>query len=402
MDEVGWYKHNSGKRTHPVGLKVPNSWGLFDFHGNAYEYALDWYAPYPKEPVTDPKGPDKGDKRVLRGGSWNLGPADKRSAHRCPYGADARDPDQGFRVAVSPAPPPIAFTNSLGMQFMRIPAGEFMMGSTPEEIAGLLAQADDWARTFVASEVPRHQARISKDFLMGRFEVTRGQYERFVETTGYVTVAEKQGGCHTDFQGRWQRVADCNWRKPYYEQTDDHPVVCLTFADTQAFCDWLNQHDTKKPEGFEYRLPTEAEWEYAARGPQSLRFPWGHEWDGTKANWADKSSGLKGEKDCDDGFPRSSAVGSYSPRDDSPFGVSDLVGNAGEWCLDWYDAQYYQQGPVDDPVNLKAGNTRAVRSGDFGSPAPYCHPTRRWGLTLDSRHWGSGFRVVLAPPLPEK
>ena len=290
-----------------------------------------------------------------------------------------------------------AYTNPLGMKLIRIPAGEFMMGSTPEEIAGLLAEADGWARTFVASEVPRHQVRIRRDFLMGRFEVTRGQYERFVEATGYVTVAEKQGGCHTSFQGKWQRVVDCNWRQPYFEQTDEHPVVCLAFADTQAFCHWLNQYDTTKPEGFEYRLPTEAEWEYAARGPRSLRYPWGNDWDGTKANWADKSSGLKGEKECDDGFPRSSPVGSYSPHGDSPFGISDLVGNAGEWCLDWYDAQYYQRSPVDDPVNAKAGNTRAVRSGDFGSPAPYCHPTRRWGLTLDSRHWGSGFRVVLSP-----
>ena len=162
----------------------------------------------------------------------------------------------------------IAYTNSLGLKFVKIPAGEFLMGSTAEEIAGLLVEVDGWARTFIASEAPRHPVRIRREFLMGRFEVTRGQYRRFVEASGYVTVAEKQGGTHTDFQGKWQRMADCNWRKPYHEQTDDHPVVCLAFADTQAFCDWLNQHDTKKPKGLEYRLPTEAEWEYAARGPR--------------------------------------------------------------------------------------------------------------------------------------
>ena len=400
LDAYAWHGGNSaGPRE--VATKRPNHWGLYDMHGNVWEWVEDAHAPdlYSKSPDADPLN-TRGTNKVLRGGGSNtipLWPAFCLASSRHHGPPTGQWDDIGFRVVLAPVGKAPAYANSLGMEFMCIPAGEFMMGSTQEEIADLLAEADGWALTFVASEVPRHRVRIRRDFLMGRFEVTRGQYRRFVEATGYVTVAEKDGGTHTGFQGKWQRVADCNWRKPYYEQTDDHPVVCLAFADTQAFCGWLNQHDAKKPEGFEYRLPTEAEWEYAARGPQSLRYPWGNDWNGTKANWADKSSGLKDERECDDGFPRSSPVGSYSPRDASPFGVSDLVGNAGEWCLDWYDAQYYPQSPVDDPVNVEAGNTRAVRSGDFGSPAPYCHPTRRWGLTIDSRHWALGFRLVLAP-----
>ncbi|MBO7108149.1 MAG: formylglycine-generating enzyme family protein, partial [Verrucomicrobia bacterium] len=102
MDEVGWYWFNSGNKTHPVGQKKPNKWGIYDMHGNVWEWCLDWYGSYPSSAVTDPKGPATGSDRVLRGGSWDCGANGCRSANRFDRNPDFGNYIDGFRVALAP------------------------------------------------------------------------------------------------------------------------------------------------------------------------------------------------------------------------------------------------------------------------------------------------------------
>jgi len=165
---------------------------------------------------------------------------------------------------------------------VEIPAGEFIMGND---------EGDD-------DEKPAHQIALEA-FEIDLFEVTNADFARFVEATGYQTEAEKAG--------------EAGWRA-YAEGKDNHPVVKVTWNDANAYCQWLGK-----------RLPTEAEWEKAARGTDGRTYPWGNEWDPNKANV--KESGFRGTV----------AVGSFG-EGASPYGVFDMAGNVWEWTADWYQA----------------------------------------------------------------
>jgi len=397
-DDFGWwYRDPDRDATHEVGLKKPNPWGLYDIVGNAKEWCLDWFGPYPAEAVTDPVGPQEGMEgrhrgvaRIARGGCWGdssvLG---FRSADRCPYPLEMRNDGNGFRVVISPAPKASDFENSIGMEFMRIPSGEFLMGSTDDEIKALLAEHKDykWVKDYVPAEAPRHQVRLSNDYLMGRFEVTVGQFRKFVDATGHKTQAEKSGGALVYVDGKWQTKRDASWRKPYLPQTDGHPVVCVSWHDARAFCDWLNKTDTVKPAAWEYRLPTEAEWEYAARGPEGLRYPWGNDWDDSRLNSAGET----------DGYADTAPVGSFIFRGDSPFGLSDMAGNVWEWCEDTYDKDFYKSSPEADPANRQEGERRVLRGGGPGDKDWGCRAAYRLAYPATHPDFTYGFRVVLAP-----
>jgi formylglycine-generating enzyme required for sulfatase activity/serine/threonine protein kinase len=296
----------------------------------------------------------------------------------------------------------VQYTNPLGMEFVKIPAGEFMMGSTDAEIQELLANvSDQWGRMYISSQGPRHRVRLTRDFFMAKYEVTVGHFGRFVESAKYVTDAEKRGA-FVLADGKWQDRRDANWQNPYFEQTPQHPVSCVTLADARAFCCWLNETDAKRPAGYDYRLPTEAEWEYTARGPGGSRYPWGGDWDPSYCNYADKRAvrpvvptpaALLG----DDGYAWTSPVGSYSPRADSPFGIADMAGNLWEMCEDIYAPDYYKQSPASDPVNGKGESRRSVRGGSWAFSAVHCRGAWRFMSDDDARYPNVGFRVALVP-----
>ena len=289
---------------------------------------------------------------------------------------------------------PAAYKNFLGMKFTDIPAGEFLMGSTEAEIEVYLAR-DPEAR--IRSEAPPHRVHFTTSFLMGVHEVTVGQFRSFSEATGYQTDTEKAGGTKVLINGKPQHRPDASWHNPYYEQTDRHPVALMSWNDAVAFCEWLNANDHRKPTGTEYRLPTEAEWEYAARGPKSFRFPWGNEWDGTKHNFAAQHPHLaEDEKGVDDGHPSASPVGAYSPRGDSPFGVADMAGNVWEWCLDLYDERFYSKSIAIEPVNMMSGQGHVFRGGAWNNMPLDCRAALRIGTGPSEGAHAFGFRVVLA------
>ena len=294
------------------------------------------------------------------------------------------------------------YTNSIGMKFKLIPAGEFMMGSklSSEETdkkypGGNLSYYED--------EHPRHKVRITRPFYLGIHEVTVGDFKKFVAATGYKTEAEKDGeggygwNASTEkFEGRDPKYT---WKNTGFTQANSHPVVNVTWNDAQAFVKWLSQKDHRK-----YGLPTEAQWEYACRAGTETPFHFGSDPDGLTAvgNVADGTAKAACTKnysnlvyvDSHDGYVFTSPVGKYHPN---AFGLCDMHGNVWEWCADWYDKDYYEDSPVDDPTGPTKGSGRVYRGGGWSSSAGGCRSADRSGNTPGRRYSLLGFRVALVP-----
>ncbi|NQT38618.1 MAG: formylglycine-generating enzyme family protein, partial [Planctomycetes bacterium] len=150
------------------------------------------------------------------------------------------------------------------MELVKIPSGKFLMGTGP----------DQQIRIHDDREQPRREVTIGREFFMGTREVTRGQFAVFVEVAGYLTQAEREGWTFAWNGHVWDKVDGASWRKVGFDQTDEHPVVCVSFDDAVAFCRWLTQKTGRK-----ILLPTEAQWEYAARAAATAAFPWGDKWE---------------------------------------------------------------------------------------------------------------------------
>ena len=234
-----------------------------------------------------------------------------------------------------------------GADMVLVPAGEFWRGS-PEGEGG-----DD--------EHPQQRIYV-RQFYVDKFPVTNEQFHRFVRDAEYKTDAErKQDGASfvLSDKGEWVPSETASWKDYFRPGTEQHPVVLVSWNDAQEYCKWAGK-----------RLPTEAEWEKAARGQDGRKYPWGNEEpDGTRCNFADKRSGLKwADKNVDDGFARTSPVGSY-PNGASPYGVMDMAGNVWEWCNDWYADDYYKTSPAENPKGPDSGSCRVLRGGSWiGQP----------------------------------
>jgi len=189
-------------------------------------------------------------------------------------------------------------------------------------------------------------------FWMGRYEVTVGQFRRFVAETGYKTDAEKGGYCWI-WDGEWKKKRGANWRDPKFSQDENHPVVCVSWNDVVAFAEWLS-----KKSGYSFRLPTEAEWEYACRsGGKKVKY-------GTStgdlshdlANYIYTGNGGR------DRWEYTAPVGSFLPNE---LGIYDMSGNVWEWCRDWYDKDYYRKSLRDNPKGPSTGSRRVYRGGSW-------------------------------------
>jgi formylglycine-generating enzyme required for sulfatase activity len=238
-----------------------------------------------------------------------------------------------------------SFTNAAGIEMLLVPSGVFFMGSNAKDAA--------------PQEQPVTQVSLSC-FYLARFPVTNAQYEKFDPT-------------HRDKRAPW---AD-----------DNHPVVYVNSRDAEKFCQWLGSREGKK-----YRLPTEAEWEYAARGMDGRTFPWGETLDtGNLANFADLRTNFAWRDTMiDDGFAESAPVGSY-PRGASPFGIEDMAGNVFEWCLDFF--QNYKGSERVNPRGPIGGQKRIYRGGSWKSRAGNLRTTARNFNLPDYSSNDVGFRV---------
>lgn len=268
-------------------------------------------------------------------------------------------------------------------EMIAIPPGRFVMG-TPDD------DPENWSPE---REGPPHPVTIARAFALGRYEVTRSEYWRFVEDTG-----RRSAGCAVWNGSAWQGDVSKNWRDPGYPQSDRDPVVCVTWADAGAYTAWLAQR-TGKP----YRLPTEAEWEYAARAGTLTRRYWGDSpGDACRhANAGDRSlkQGLGWEPaaDCDDGRIHTAPVGSYLPN---AFGLHDMLGNVWEWTEDcWTEGRErgYRGAPDDGSARSREDcPMRVTRGAAWNSNPRNLRSSNRGNYSAGTPYDSVGFRVARA------
>ncbi|HVS38536.1 MAG TPA: SUMF1/EgtB/PvdO family nonheme iron enzyme, partial [Gemmataceae bacterium] len=276
--------------------------------------------------------------------------------------ADKRPDGAAGRLGV-----PVHLENSIGMKLNLIPDGTFLMGSPEEE------------KYRLADEGPRHEIAVSRPFYLGAYEVTVGQFKAFVRETGHKTAAEVNGKGATHYKDGSNVVdPECTWRTPGFEQTDDHPVVCVSWNDAVAFCEWLSRKENRM-----YRLPTEAEWEYACRAGTDTAYFFGDDAGPLdEYAWTGKNASEK-----------SHAVGLLKPN---PWGLHDVLGNGWEWCLD--APRPYTPTPATDPRGPTTGDLRAIRGGSFHPQdgASYYRSAFRFPpLNRNDAFANQTFRVVL-------
>jgi len=238
-----------------------------------------------------------------------------------------------------------------GRILIHVPAGPFDMGSRDGE----------------HFEQPVHRVVLS-GYWIGKFPVMLEQFRTFVADTGYLTDAERGEGCWVEQPGDIRY--DASWRAPYATQREDEPVLCVSWNDAMAYAAWMSALT-----GLHFTLPTEAQWEKAARGTDGRVYPWGDAPpDGSQANFADASytRGFAERRNpsagIDDGYVQSSPVGAY-PAGRSPYGIYDLAGNTIDWLYDWFDDTYFANSPATDPTGPSLNPTRHKFSipGGWGS-----------------------------------
>ena len=266
---------------------------------------------------------------------------------------------------------PVEVTNSIGTKLVLIPAGEFMMGSPREEIDGLIREFS-FLKSILEAEQPQHRVRITKPYYLGMYEVTQAEYERVMGTN---PSAFSRGGSSS--------------AKVSGQDTSRFPVERVSWEEAVEFCRRLSALPAERAAGRVYRLPTEAEWEFACRAGTTTPFHFGSQLNGREAN-------------CDGNFPygtttkgpyleRPTTVGSYGANG---FGLFDMHGNVWEWCSDWYGSGYYAESPVDDPTGPTAGSIRVIRGGSWLSHARGCRSASRYRRAPFYRNVYLGFRVA--------
>jgi formylglycine-generating enzyme required for sulfatase activity len=332
--------------------------------GNVWEWVADWYDSgyYAFSPKGNPKGPDSGEYRVLRGGSWEFDyPGYMRASFRdgpggvwysygfrcargglscpeakyctvrdcgpdpvcgescgtCPSGKTCNNGKCGG-CRVDAAPPSIQCGPSptgIGGDMCQVPAGSFCMGCNE----AVDSQCWDW-------EKPYHEINLDA-FEIDKYEVTAKEYQACADAGGCTAADTEYGACTYNVSGK-----------------ESHPINCVDWDQANAYCAWAGK-----------RLPTEAEWEKAARGTDGRMYPWGND-------SLDCEHAVHSASGCSNSS--TAPVGS-KPKGVSPYGAEDMVGNVWEWCADWYGHSYYASSPIDNPKGPASGDGRVVRGGSW-------------------------------------
>jgi formylglycine-generating enzyme required for sulfatase activity len=263
---------------------------------------------------------------------------------------------------------------SQGPEMVWIKGGSFRMGDSQD--------------VGYSNEKPVQRVSVAR-FAMGRYEVRVSEFRLFVNATQYKTDAEKGDGCWTS-AGGWKKMMDANWRNPKFSKTENHPVVCVSWNDISAYAAWLSQQT-----GHTYRLPTEAQWEYAARAGTTTSRYWGNNPNEAcrYANVADKTAKNKYSNwtihNCTDGYVYTAPAGSFKPN---AFGLFDMLGNVWEWTCSKYENKY--KGEENKCTVPKSGTLWALRGGAWGNIPRSVRAAFRGGAAHEDRDADIGFRLV--------
>ncbi|MBP8131819.1 MAG: SUMF1/EgtB/PvdO family nonheme iron enzyme [Candidatus Hydrogenedentes bacterium] len=300
-------------------------------------------------------------------------------------------------VALPQEPEPGEVRVFEGGEFAWIPPGTFEMGSklSPERVIATYGGKAEWKR-FHEREHPRHTVTLTRGFWLATKEVTVGEFRAFADAAGYQTDAEKGGSGWTYGleKGELQDTKGASWRNPGWALEDRQPVVLVSWKDAVAYCEWLSRKT-----GETYRLPTEAQWEYACRAGTDTEFWWGDRMEDGRGclNGADETQLPNGRQwtprfPFADGYWNVSPVGSFKANH---WGLYDMHGNVWEWCSDWYGD--YPSGSVTDPSGPPSGKYRVVRGGSWGDLPGLCRSAARYGVAPGLRSADSGLRLLRTP-----
>ncbi len=237
-----------------------------------------------------------------------------------------------------------------GSLMILIPAGEFVMG----------AKDDDTDAK--ANEKPAHKVYLDSYYIY-KHEVTYRQFKKFLDSTGYKPLG--------------------NWSRGDKPERQDHPVMYITYPDAVEYCKWAKVD-----------LPTEAQWEKAARGSYGRKYPWGNDWDPEKCNNIELTDKDIMAKMADIHNKRGTVPVGSIPGDISPYGVMDMGGNINEWCRDWYKSGYYKKSPANNPSGPQKGTEKSTRGGAWSMGSKRCRATSRWSGSVESDLDDYGFRCV--------
>lgn len=280
-------------------------------------------------------------------------------------------------LAATPPPPPRykdPILNEISANMVLVEGGSFEMGDLFSE-----GKSDN---------VPAHTVRLT-NFYISKYEVTVVQFRQFVRESGYRTDAEKNEGAYintaTGNADVWEKRKDLSWNtdasgKVHADESEREPVLFVSWNDAQAFCQWLSQKTNRV-----FGLPTEAQWEYAARGGnRSLSTTYAGSGKVDDIAWFTGNSGRKAH-----------LVGQKKPNE---LGLFDMSGNAWEWCLDRYDRKYYDKSPTENPTGATKGDKRVVRGGSWRSDLKELRVVNRHSANPDEGFHSVGFRVVTSTP----